>query len=81
MLSLKSKLRACKHINTNAYRYVRDDGSLEDQIYAIQDGKLKYEDMRMTYMEFCLDCGATKRYHKGEFPHKAEWLAPWLWRL
>lgn len=76
MITLKSKLRACKHRNTNAYRYIRDSGNLQDQIEA----GVPFRDMRVTYMEFCLDCGSTKRYDNDEFPHEAEWLAPWMWR-
>jgi len=83
MFELK-KLKNCRHQNTNAYNYVRDDGLIEDLI--AQDdyqARLKIKD-HLTGMRFCLDCGSTQRFRRYDplaiNGDKEPWLAPHIWR-
>jgi hypothetical protein len=86
MFSLKSKLLACKHANTNAYNYVRDDGLLDEALYEKDPKRLDNIKMHLTGMRFCLDCGSTQRFKRWDplsitdKNEKEPWLAPWMWR-
>lgn len=83
---LLRKLRDCKHQNTNAYDYIRNDGHIEELV--AQDDHKRRQDIKshLTGMRFCLQCGATQRYRLrdplaiNEGAEKEPWLAPWIWR-
>lgn len=81
---LKSKLQSCKHLNTNAFNYVRDDG-LIDEIVNSDDYKRRQQlEDHLSGMRYCLDCGATQRFRRYDplgIVEKCEpWLQPWIFR-
>ena len=86
MFGFLRKLRACKHFNTGAFNYVRDDGFIAD---LVSDDDYKSRQLtkdRISGLRYCLDCGATQRFSRidplalNPDTEKEPWLAPWLWR-
>jgi hypothetical protein len=83
-MGLLIKLRKCKHTNTNAYDYIRNDGLVEDLVS--RDSYKQRQEIKehLTGMRFCLDCGATQRFRLRDplalYEQKEPWLAPWIWR-
>jgi len=80
-LELLLKLRNCKHKNTSACDFVRNDGLLEDIVNSDDFKRRKNIQDHLSSMRYCVDCGSTQRY-KLQDPIKSSepWLAPWIWR-